>query len=402
MKILFVSDVPLDNPTSGSEQVLFHQATGLRQAGLTVFAITRQEKRPHYGIRAAKGIHEGFYQASPRRILRAFYAFATYPSKHYQHFSQGVPFRAVICHQPFSCFFLLFKTNLKTIPMLYVFHSPSHEEYLIAHTNKGRLKNFVQAGLRRLMERYCLKRAQKIMVLSRYMQQKVEHHHGIPAARIVVNPGGVDLARFKPPQSRKLLKQQLDFPPGKVHLLSVRNLDPRMGLDNLLKCMVILKEKKIDAYLTIGGDGPEKEKLNQLIVAHGLGDMVVMCGFIPNELLPAYYGASDFFILPTRSLEGFGLVTPEAMACGTPVLGTPVGGTVEILSDFDSQLLFRDTSIAAMVDGIVSAVQKKSYDEQWYNLLRQSCREYIEKKYSWDRHNDELRKTIEMITQNEK
>src|SRR5207249_11624167 len=60
-------------------------------------------------------------------------------------------------------------------------------------------------------------------------------------------------------------------------------------------------------------------------------------GFIPDETLPSYYHAADVFVLPTRELEGFGLVTVEALACGTPVLGTPVGATPEVLSGLEDR-----------------------------------------------------------------
>jgi glycosyltransferase involved in cell wall biosynthesis len=114
-------------------------------------------------------------------------------------------------------------------------------------------------------------------------------------------------------------------------------------------------------------------------------------------MLHHYYGASDFFVLPTRKLEGFGLVTPESMACGTPVLGTPVGGTKEILSDFDSQFLFSDTSPDAMAKGIQMAMRKYFDEKEKYNELRHRCREYAEKNYSWKQHIDQLKSILEGI-----
>ena len=166
------------------------------------------------------------------------------------------------------------------------------------------------------------------------------------------------------------------MPAGKIHLLTVRNLEPRMGLDNLLKAIALLKEKALNIHLVIGGKGPERKNLENLIRRYELFDHVTMTGFIPAEQLPKYYGAADFFVLPTRELEGFGLVTPESMACGTPVLGTPVGGTREILSGFDSKFLFKDATPGAMVEGILWAVDHWLNDEEKYVGLRHRCREY--------------------------
>jgi glycosyltransferase involved in cell wall biosynthesis len=224
------------------------------------------------------------------------------------------------------------------------------------------------------------------MVESRYMKHKVRAIHRIAADKITVNPGGVDLERFRPSQKRNSLKAQLGLPKGKTHLLTVRNLEPRMGLDNLLKCMARLKKQQVAVHLTLGGDGPEKENLERLRSDLKLDQDVNMTGFIPPDLLPAYYTAADFFILPTRSLEGFGLVTPESMACGTPVLGTPVGATKEILARFDSDCLFRDASAEAMAQGIGSTIRRYAKNPKAYVALRRHCREFAKEHYSWERH----------------
>jgi len=397
MKILFIADVPLENPTSGSEQVLNQQTIGLSCQGMDVYAITRQKDQPKWIIRTLEGVREGTYCASEQDMIRAFISLSCYPSRFYKRFKKNMPFQAAVSHQPFTCFSLLVARKLPKIPMIYVFHSPSHEEYLLSHENKSWLTNFPNLLVRRIIERFCLKRAIKIMALSYYMEQKVKEIHGIPADRIVVNPGGVELDLFKPPQNRRLLKKELGFLESKIHLLTVRNLEPRMGLDNLIKCIHILKKEKMEVHLIIGGEGVERENLESLIKELDLVDEITMTGFIPIDMLHHYYGASDFFVLPTRKLEGFGLVTPESMACGTPVLGTPVGGTKEILSGFDPQFLFKDTSSEAMADGIRSAIKNYFNEKKKYEELRLRCREYAENSYSWKRHIDQLKLILEEI-----
>jgi glycosyltransferase involved in cell wall biosynthesis len=245
-----------------------------------------------------------------------------------------------------------------------------------------------------MIEKSCLKRAQKIVALSRYMQLKIEKIHRIPDSRIVVNPGGVDLERFKPPENRESMKSELYFPENKIHLLTIRNLEPRMGLDNLLICIKILKNYKAIVHLVLGGDGIERKKLEDLVLQYGLENEVTMPGFIAHDTLPKFYGAADFFILPTRRLEGFGLVTPESMACGTPVLGTPVGATEEVLSKFNPQLLFKDASPMAMASGIQMVIKNYFNDKKKYAQLRERCRRYAEENYSWNRHTDQLKSIL--------
>ncbi len=395
MKVLFLSDVSLEHPTSGSENVLNQQARGLARSGMDVYAITRQDKSPSLTVRNIDGVREGAYRAPADEPLKFSICLLNYPSKLYNRFASGNPFDAVISHQPFSCFSLFVRRKIQDVPMLYVFHSPSHEEYRIASENKSFWKTLALAEGRRLIEYFCIKKAQQIVVLSHYMKSKVQGIHGISPDRIKVNPGGVDLDYFKPLLDRNSIKKELKFTSNKIQLFTLRNLEPRMGLDNLLKAVSILKRQKIDAHLILGGEGTEQNRLKNLVLKYGLIDAVTMPGFIPSELLPQYYGAADFFILPTRRLEGFGLVTLESMACGTPVLGTPVGGTKEILSGFAPEFLFSDTSPNAMAAGIQRVVQRYFFDKERYDELRSRCRKYAEENYSWKRHIEQLKYVLE-------
>jgi len=396
MRILFVADVPLANPTSGSEQVLNQQAIGLVREDMDVYAITRQAGPPSWVIRDIEGVREGSYQASAQDLIYSFFSLMRYPTEFYCRFTQNIPFHAAICHQPFNCFSLLIMRKLRDIPFFYVFHSPSHEEYNILQNKKrSHVITIPQIKAREIIEGFCIKRALRIVVLSEYMKSKVKQIHKIPGERIVVNPGGVDLEKFRPPQDPGMLKKGLGLPESKIHLLTVRNLEPRMGLDNLLKCIYILKTRQAGIHLVLGGEGPEKMNLENLIREYDLDDAVTMTGFIPSDRLPEYYGAADFFILPTRQLEGFGLVTVESMACGTPVLGTPVGGTKEILSKFDPRFLFKDSSPEAMAEGIDATINNNFTNKKKYDELRGQCRKYAERNYSWQRHVDQLMSIID-------
>ena len=168
-----------------------------------------------------------------------------------------------------------------------------------------------------------------------------------------------------------------------------------MGIENLLRSIHILKKDQTGIHLILGGEGIERQNLEHMIKDLDLYEDVTMTGFIPSGLLPQYYAAADFFILPTRHLEGFGLVTPESMACGTPVLGTPVGGTKEILSRFEPQFLFSDTSAEAMAKGIQKIISRYFTKKKEYNDLRVLCREYVVANYSWKRHTDQLKSIID-------
>ena len=146
--------------------------------------------------------------------------------------------------------------------------------------------------------------------------------------------------------------------------------------------------------LLIGGAGSLRGALEAQSQALGLGDHVRFLGFVPDADLPRYYQAADLFVLPTRELEGFGLVTVEALACGTPVLGTPVGATPEILRTLCPSLVFRGTTPEVMAEDLERFLEDQQRDPDAYARLRAACREHVERHYAWERATDELDGTL--------
>lgn len=395
MKILFLSDVPVQNPTSGSEQVLYQQAMGLAQEGNHIVSISRANRFSesiefsHHG-----NLQDACYSLNIKNLFFSALTILREPPNLLNNFRNAMPFALAISHQPLTCFSLILSGKLKEMPLVYVCHSPSHLEYELLNERKSFFKYWPQIIVRKWIEGYCLKKSSVIIVLSRYMQQKIKRIHQIAEKNVVVNPGGVDLKIFRPFDRRSQIKKELGLPENKIHLLTVRNLEPRMGIDNLIKSIEILKKDRDFLHLTICGDGPEKGNLKKMIDELCLINEITLTGFVSLELLPKFYYAADFFILPTRKLEGFGLVTAESLACGTPVIGTPVGGTKEILSNFDSNFLCRNSSPEAIADGILKILENYFNDQKKYKDLRVKCREYAEINYSWQRHINELNTLI--------
>lgn len=399
--ILFLADVPLFNPASGAEQVLYQQAIGLAQnKSAQICAITRtNQQNSEVKVYSKNGIQEFRYQADTENVFSFFLQLIKKPKDLYNLINKQTDFKIIVGHQPFTLLSLIITKKLKKLPLLYLFISPSHEEYLLINKNKKWPLRIIHSLLRRTIERICLIKADKIMFLSDYMKQKATCIHGIKNKSWTLNPAGVDLGRFRPFRKRSELKNELAFPPGRVHLLTVRNLEYRMGLDNLLKAIYLLRKNNKKLYLVLGGEGSERDNLKNLIIKYDLSNDVRMTGYIADEDLPNYYSAADFFILPTRELEGFGLVTIESMACETPVLGTPVGATNEILSNFDPGLLFKDNTPEAMAVGIQFAIDEYYNDKDKYQKLRLKCCKYAQENYSWQRHIDQLQLVLNDLTE---
>jgi glycosyltransferase involved in cell wall biosynthesis len=252
---------------------------------------------------------------------------------------------------------------------------------------------------RKLAEKTVLRKSNHIAVLSEYTKEKLESTYGLPPVKIHVIPGGVDLNRFRPPENKQALRTRLGIPNGHFTLLTVRNLEPRMGLENLILAFKKILEVKTHVFLIVGGEGPLTQDLKSLATEIGVEDSVKFTGYISDEELPHYYQMADLFILPTRELEGFGLVTVEALASGLPVLGTPVGGTKEILEHMGPEFLFSDSTPDSMARLILKSIQSWAINSETYNQISWKCRKVAENNYSWDAHVAKLENLFHLAIQ---
>jgi len=173
-------------------------------------------------------------------------------------------------------------------------------------------------------------------------------------------------------------------------LLTVRNLVPRMGLAELIQAVARLRGDIPRLRLLIGGSGVLRSELETQVKALGLDDYVRFLGFVPETLLPDYYRAADLFVLPTAELEGFGLVTIEALASGTPVLGTSVGATDEILDKLDPSLLAAGTGAESLAASIAALYRRFMTDPAARVRLYTQGRALVLRDYTWARHCEQL------------
>jgi len=396
LRVLTVSDVSALALEGGAERVLWEATRRLASAGHAVRILSRAPA----GVAPRRAQREGVdivEFASSRRSLAHFLTSAIFEARR-----AAEPLLAdtdvLHLHQPLSGYGVLTSPLGRRRPSLYTFHSPAPLEYrsrrrMTAH-HLGGLAGL--AGMLTLwkIEGACLRRATRIHVLSDFSASLLWKLYRIPRERIVKIPGGADLARFAPAPDRRRVRAALGLPLDTPLLLTVRNLETRMGLDTLLTAMTVVTRRRPDVHLVLGGSGSLREPLEAQARAAGLDKHVTFSGFIPEDDLPRYYQAADAFVLPTRELEGFGLVTVEALACGTPVLGTRIGATPELLEPLDRALVFGGDGPDAMAADILAFVERLRSDPAGAAALREACARHAGTRYGWDQVAGGLARTL--------
>ncbi|TET46687.1 glycosyltransferase family 1 protein [candidate division TA06 bacterium] len=318
--------------------------------------------------------------------------------------SESIHFDVVWCHHYFPGLGGLLFAKQKGIPGLFTYHA---SRYLEWSTRAGQPRRFnsklsrvvfrwwadrAYSSFARVVEGKCLEESESITVLSGFSQRQLESLHPGSVSKVRIIPGGVDTERFKPVVDRNALRRSLGLPLEGFLVLTVRRLIARMGLENLMDAMPIVLEGNPQTYLLIGGRGYLYESLRNRAVRLGIEHRVKVLGYIDDGLLPKYYAASDLFVLPTLSLEGFGMVTLEALASGTPVLATAAGASPEILSRLDSRLILERLEPQHIAKQILEFISMEGREE-----LGKRCRAFARENYGMDMITGQIEEAMEEV-----
>lgn len=183
--------------------------------------------------------------------------------------------------------------------------------------------------------------------------------------KIAVVTNGIDETVFvaQPATAREALKRGL--PVSGYTLAAVGNLVELKGQHLLIEAVATLP----DVSLLIVGEGECRARLEAQVAGARLQERVRFLGNVPQQQLVNIYNAVDLVCLAS-SREGCANVLLEAIACGTPVLATAVGGNVETINSDEVGLLVRERSAEGLRQGIVAA-RKMSFDQQRIRTLSQ-------------------------------
>ena len=264
----------------------------------------------------------------------------------------------------------------------------------------GQMKNRIVPGqsaltpdVRVTVETQVTRWAQRLIAATPAEQLQLLWLYRAERRKILVIPPGVNTDHFHPIPTDHA-RAALGFPLDANLLLFVGRLEPLKGVDTILDALVLLREREPALFqktrlVVIGGSlsdraDTELARLRQLVAALGLEGTVEFLGAKGQELLPCYYALASAVIMPS-DYESFGMVALEAMASGTPVIASEVGGLAFLVRDQETGYLVPVREPAVLADRVARLLRDTKLQQAMRSAAISTAR-----RYSWTLVADQL------------
>jgi D-inositol-3-phosphate glycosyltransferase len=271
------------------------------------------------------------------------------------------------------------------IPVIHMFHTLALLKNKIASSEKD-----IEGEYRIEGEKKVLSEIDRLIVATINEKDNLQTLYSTPADIIEVIPPGVDINHFYPIPVDEA-KEFIGIPENEKMILFVGRIEPLKGVDTLIKAISQLQQGDIllrcPHYLFIIGGDPnldrdkmneEMQRLQDLRIELGVGDLVIFLGKRNQDSLQYYYSAAEMLVMPSH-YESFGMVALEAMACGTPVIATQVGGLQHLVQDQETGFTIPNNNPDALEEKITTLICKPELRES----MSQKSTSYAQ-SFSWN------------------
>ena len=265
------------------------------------------------------------------------------------------------------------------VPIVHMFHT------------LGKMKNAVANGASELetarrieVETEIVHFADQLVAATPAEFDQLVRLYGADPETISVVPPGVDLDRFKH-IPRNVARERIGVGPHDWNVLFVGRIEPLKGVDTLIRAMALLAAECptwVDRLCLsiIGGDpstneNAEMERLKAMHTELKLGDLVVFLGAKDQDTLQYYYNAAEAVVMPSH-YESFGMVALEAMACGTPVIASDVGGLSYLVRDGETGFHVPNGDHIALASTLARVLQDDALRQRLGKQARQWAQNY--------------------------
>jgi D-inositol-3-phosphate glycosyltransferase len=275
--------------------------------------------------------------------------------------------------------------QLQNVRLVHTYHSLGALKY------RSVIEMPTIAATRLEIERDILEQAHCVVATS---PQELEDFRTLvsPHGNIELVPCGTDMSNFHP-ISKTEARQELGIDAREHIILYVGRFDRRKGIETLVLATAQLRHKfDLRAgvnlprlkLLIVGGsdpreaDGAERRRIEGIVAKLDLTIDTEFVGIIGHDRLPLYYTAADVCVIPSH-YEPFGLVAIEAMACGTPVVASAVGGLKFTVISEETGLLVPPHDVGEFA----SAIERILTDDLWTQKVRKQASERVRQNFSW-------------------
>lgn len=268
----------------------------------------------------------------------------------------------------------LFLLSKQRVPVIITCHHTYWQQSIYINSQRWK-KVFIP------FERATYQRSDRVICVSRDTRDVLVREYGIEETKVTVIPNGVNTENYFPMDG-------VDKEPRS--LLYVGRIDGRKGVDFLVSAIPAVRDRYPDVKLYIGGKGEATGEIRRIISENGLSRNVDLLGYIPEEQLNTWYNRVECVVVPSR-LEGFGLTVIEAMAAGTPVIGTRVDGIKTVIDHRQNGLLVSPESSDDLAERIIQVFASKELREK----LRQGGLRSVVERYTLKQFTDRTKEVLE-------
>jgi starch synthase len=245
------------------------------------------------------------------------------------------------------------------------------------------------------MEQTAYHNADGVIAVSRSMQNDVRQLYGVPAAKVRVIHNGIDVERYRPTRNPAVLARY-GIDPESPYLLFVGRITHQKGIMHLLRAAAYLEH---NVQVVLCATDPDTEDMGREMARHveelqtknGL-KIIWISRFVPTDDIIPLYSHAAIFVCPSI-YEPFGIINLEAMACGTPVVATAVGGIKEVVVHQETGLLVpfdhqcpedhEPQAAAELAQALAQAINTLLSDPEKRRAMGLKARKRVEEQFSW-------------------
>lgn len=270
------------------------------------------------------------------------------------------------------------------VPIMQMFHT-----LVIMKNRIARSPSEFEGDYRLDGEKFVIGNSDKIIAATQAEKSQLEFLYAAHNADIVIVPPGVDTSRFYPIPKDEA-KEVIDIPLESRLILFVGRIEPLKGIDNLINAIGIIHQRGesdccILRLAIIGGEpnavpeemNAEMAHLQEMVEELGIENFVVFLGKRDQKMLPYYYSSAEVVVMPSY-YESFGMVALEAMACGTPVVASQIGGLAFLVKDGETGYVVPGNDVNLLADRLIKIIKDSKLQAK---LGRQSAA--YAKNYDW-------------------